>query len=115
MPCNPQLRYSLLGQFSLTTFDELAEAYLKYAHDNKKAWDRDATGIKKLEEVFHGKRLTEITLAAVERYKAHRMASTTISGRRPTPATINRELACLKHMFNVARKGLTDLKRWGPR
>jgi integrase len=27
-----------------------------------------------------------------------------------TPATVNRELACLKHMFNVARQGLIGLK-----
>jgi hypothetical protein len=27
-----------------------------------------------------------------------------------TTATINRELACLKRMFNVARKGLVVLK-----
>lgn len=93
-----------------TTFEQLAEPYLKYARDNKRSWDRDATSIRKLSEVFGGKRLTEITPAAVERYKTQRLASTTIHGRHPTPATLNRELACLKHMFSVARKGLIDLK-----
>ena len=93
-----------------TTFDELADAYLKYARENKRSWDWDATSIKKLSEDFGGKRLTEITLAAVERYKAFRMASKTIYRRHPTPATWNRKLACLKHMFNVARKGLIELK-----
>jgi integrase len=63
-----------------------------------------------LGEVFGGKRLTEITPAAVERYKSARLASVTIYGRHPRPATVNRELACLKEMFNVARKGLIDLK-----
>jgi hypothetical protein len=38
----------------------------------------------------------------------------TIYGRHPRPATINRELACLKEMFNVARKGLIVLKAGGP-
>jgi integrase len=93
-----------------TTFEELADAYLKYARGNKKSWDRDATSIKKLREVFDGRRLTEVTPAAIERYKTLRMASTTIHGRHPRPATLNRELACLKHMFNVARKGLIELK-----
>jgi hypothetical protein len=97
-----------------TTFDELADAYLKYARENKRSWDRDATSIKKLSEVFGGKRLTEISPAAVERYKAFRMASKTVYGRRPTPATLNRELACLKHMFNVARKGLIESKGGAP-
>jgi integrase len=93
-----------------TSFDELAAAYLSYARDNKRSWDRDQTSIKKLAELFAGQRLTEITPASVERYKALRLASTTINGRHPTPATLNRELACLKHMFNVGRKGLIDLK-----
>jgi hypothetical protein len=30
-------------------------------------------------------------------------------GRHPQPATVNRELACLRSMFNVARKGLVHL------
>lgn len=88
-----------------TTFDELADAYLSYTHGNKRSRDRDATSIKKLFEVFGGMRLTEMTPAAVERYQAFRMASETIYGRRPTPATLTREPTCLKHMFNVARKG----------
>jgi hypothetical protein len=97
-----------------TTFHELAEAYLKYARDNKKSWSREATSIQKLGEVLNGKRLTEITPAAVERYKTQRMASTVINRRHPTPATLNRELSCLKHMVNVARKGLIELKAGVP-
>jgi integrase len=42
------------------------------------------------------------------------MASKTIYGRRPTPATLYRELACPKHMVNVARKGLIELKGRAP-
>lgn len=47
--------------------------------------------------------------AAIERYKTLRLGSTTIHGRPPTPVTLNRELSCLKHMFNVARRGLLQL------
>lgn len=93
-----------------TTFDELADAYLKYAKGNKRSWDRDATSLRKLSGVFGGKRLAEITPAAVERYKSGRLASVTIYGRHPRPATVNPELACLKEMFNVERKGLIELK-----
>jgi integrase len=53
--------------------------------------------------------LTEIIPASIERYKTQRMGSETIYGRRPTPATLNRELSCLKRMFNVTRKGLIEL------
>jgi hypothetical protein len=92
-----------------TTFDELAAAYLLYARQNKRSWARDATSINKLKEVFGGKRLADITPASIEHYKTLRRASTTMYGRPPTPATLNRELACLKYMFNVARKGLLQL------
>ena len=51
----------------------------------------------------------DITPAGIEHYKSVRLASTTMYGRPPTPATLNRELACLKHMFNVARKSLLHL------
>jgi integrase len=93
-----------------TTFDELAQAYLIFSRDNKRSADRDERSIKALARVFTGKRLMEITPAAIERYKAWRLASISRHGRHPRPATVNRELACLKHMFNVARKGLIELK-----
>jgi integrase len=93
-----------------TTFDDLAAAYLVYSRENKRSWDRDERSIKALAEVFSGKRLTEIPPAAIERYKAGRLASISRHGRHPRPATVNRELACLKHMFNVARRGLIELK-----
>jgi hypothetical protein len=69
-----------------------------------------STSILKLIGTFGGKHLTEITPATVERYKTLRMDSMTIHGRHPTPAAVNRELACLRHMVNVARKGLIELK-----
>jgi integrase len=93
-----------------TIFDELTQAYLIYSRENKRSWDRDERSVKALAEVFSGKRLTEITPAAIERYKSWRLSSISRHGRHPRPATVNRELACLKHMFNVARKGLIELK-----
>jgi hypothetical protein len=93
-----------------TTFDELARVYLAYSRDNKRSWDRDERSVKALREVFSGKRLTEITPAAIERYQTGRLASMSRHDRHLRPGTVNRELACLKHMFNVARKGLIELK-----
>ncbi len=102
-------RFFSMPQRVITTFNELADAYMKYARYNKKSCDRDATSIKKLGEVLNGKRITDITPASIEHYKTLRQSSTTMYGRPPTPATLNRELACLKHMFIVARKGLLQL------
>jgi integrase len=92
-----------------TTFDELADAYLPYSRENKRSWDQDTRSVKRLATVFRGKRLTEITPADIERYKTLRQAGVDSHGHYPKPATINRELACLKVMFNVARKGLLYL------
>jgi integrase len=92
-----------------STFDELAHTYLTYARENKKSWDRDVRSVKALAGVFAGKKLTEITPAAIERFKNWRLASISRHGRPPKPATVNRELACLKHMFNVGRRGLEHL------
>ena len=95
-----------------TVFDELAGAYLVYARDQqqKRSWTRDRTSLATLGAYFGGKRLSEITPAAIEQYRAWRRTTTSRRGRAVTPATINRELACLKRMFNVARKGLIVLK-----
>jgi integrase len=95
-----------------TTFDELADAYLPYARDQqqKRSWTRDRTSLTTLRSYFGGKRLTELTPALIEQYRAWRRATISRRGRPVKPATINRELACLKRMFSVARKGLIPLK-----
>jgi integrase len=95
-----------------TTFDELADAYLGYARNQqqKRSWTRDRTSIRALTLYFGGKRLTEVTPAAIEQYRAWRRETISRRGRPLTPACINRELACLKRMFNVGRKGLMVLK-----
>jgi hypothetical protein len=56
----------------ITTFDELAEAYLSYARDQqrKRSWTRDRTSIVSLGAYFGGKRLIEITPASIEQYRA---------------------------------------------
>jgi integrase len=65
--------------------------------------------MKRLASAFTGMGLSQIFPADIERYKALRMASTDKHGHYPRPAIINRELACLKAMFNVARTGLLHL------
>jgi integrase len=95
-----------------TTFDELADAYLHYARDQqrKRSWTRDRTSITSLQGYFGGKRVTELTPVSVQQYRTWRRETISRRGRFVMPATINRELACLKRMFNVARKGLILLK-----
>jgi integrase len=98
-------------------FDELAAAYFTYAKDQqrKRSWARDRTSIRALTGYFGGKRLTEITPAAIEQYRAWRRATISRRGTPVSTASINRELACLKRMFSVALKGLIVLKGGVPR
>ena len=78
-----------------TTFDELAKIYIDYAKTNKLSWTRDEYSIKRLSQNFAGKRLEQISPFLIEKYKNARVKEVSV-------ATLNRELACLKHMFSKA-------------
>ena len=80
------------------TFNKYAEQYSEYAKANK-AWStyyrRDRLSINSLTSFFKGKYLFELTPQMIEKYKAKRL-------QKLSPATVNRELECLKHMFTKA-------------
>ena len=79
-------------------FEDFALTYIElYARPNKRprVARRDEFLIKRLGTHFNGKNLYEITPQSIERYKAERI-------KEVAPATVNRELACLKCMFNKA-------------
>lgn len=80
-------------------FSKYAEEYLQeWSRTKKKAssYLRDQTSLKRLNQTFGRKLLTELTGRDVERYLAERQEE----GR--TPGTINRELCCLKNMLRKA-------------
>jgi hypothetical protein len=62
-----------------------------------------------LTDVFGGERFTAITPDVVERHQASRMARRKTRCGPPRPATINRQLGCLKTMFNLAGKDMFHL------
>lgn len=70
----------------------------------KRSYDRDKLTMARLLPFFGDKLLKEITPAMVEGYRQGRLADP--SGRTPQyltkPATVNRELACFKTIFNKA-------------
>jgi hypothetical protein len=80
-------------------FDKLVERYLEHSKGIKKSYTRDITSTKALLNFFGGKTLQQITSWLVDKYKAQRQKSISRLGRPVTKATINRELACFKHMF----------------
>ena len=74
--------------------DEYFELHCKV--NNKKSFNTaDVHNIKRLKEFFSGLYLHEITIHKVQQFKAQRALEV-------APATVNRQLACLKSMFNKA-------------
>ncbi len=77
--------------------EELVKQYLEYSNVNKryKSYLSNITSANALLKFFKGKRLNEIHPFMVERYKKERLKTV-------KPASVNRDLACLKHMFSMA-------------
>jgi site-specific recombinase XerD len=72
----------------------------------KRGYSRDRLSINRLIPFFGDRLLKDITPDLVEAYRQKRLAEP--SGRTPTtltaPATVNREIACFKTIFNKALK-----------
>src|ERR1043166_6176543 len=81
------------------TLSEFGEQYLDFAKVNKRSWLRDEQILEHLDEFFGAVLLKDIGPLNVEQYKQARIAVV-------SPATVNREVALLKHLFNLA-------ERWG--
>lgn len=91
-------------------FETFADEFLKvYSKQNKRSWVRDEIMLKNLKRFFPGMALHEIGPEDVERFKANRKAEKAehFKATKTTPispATINRELTCLKTLFNKAEE-----------
>jgi len=90
-----------------TTFKTLAQWYIGLPEVKaKRSYDRDQRSLLKLLPFFGERLLKNINPAKVEAYKQTRLNEP--SGRTPqhltAPATVNRELACLKTIFSKAIK-----------
>jgi integrase len=84
------------GKSEDVPFEKFADDFLAlYSKPNKKSWQRDEYSLKSLKEFFKGETLQGIGAQGIERYKAKRQTEV-------SPATVNRELACLKTLLNKA-------------
>ena len=77
-------------------FNEIVEDFMNYSQNNKRSAERDKYLVRHLLGFFGKKLLENITPALIEKYKNMRLND----GKKP--ATVNREIACLKCMFNLA-------------
>jgi integrase len=76
---------------------ELWERYLAHAKAHKRSWKRDQQMYTHLSGFLWPVQLDAITPSRVEAFQQHRV-------RQVCPATVNRELALLKHMLNLAER-----------
>jgi integrase len=79
------------------TLDELGERYIPYAETHKRSWKRDVQMLGNLKAFFGNPMLRDITPLRLEKYQQ-------VRGKVVAPATVNREMALLKHMFFQAEK-----------
>ncbi len=78
-------------------FQEFADLYLEnYAKSNKRSWKTDEYYLKGIKEFLNNLYLDEVTPLHIEKYKAERLK------QGVQPSTVNRCLAILKKMFNLA-------------
>ena len=79
------------------TFHEFAKEYLKWAKANKKAssYSRDLYTMRMFDKEFEAKDIQHITTWQIEKWKTERK-------KEFKSATVNRELATLKHFFSKA-------------
>lgn len=90
----------LQGRFQIkkhrsVRFHTFAKVYLDYAKTDKRSWERDETSLKSLLPFFGNRLLNDISPFLIESYKKMRTG-------KVKPATVNREIGLLKHMFNCA-------------
>lgn len=79
------------------SFQELSDQYLeRYAKINKRSWKTDRSYLKTMTDFFGSTELGEISSFQVEGYKASRL------NEGIKPSTVNRCLAILRKMFNLA-------------
>jgi integrase len=79
------------------TLAELGQQYMDYVRANKRSWLRDQQILAHLNCAFGNMLLPDITVLPIERYKLARLQAV-------SPATVNRELAGLKRLFNLAEQ-----------
>jgi integrase len=81
------------------TLAEFSEEYIQYQRDvkQKRSWEKDAQHLRRFNALWGNKKLSEIRAKDIDDYKIQRL-------REVKPATVNRELEVLRHLFYLAKR-----------
>jgi len=103
-------RYIHTAKNTRVVFDDLVKWYLELPQIKvKRSYDRDILSGRTLLRFLSGKKVAELTLNVIEGYRQNRLNEDSYRKHRTRPATVNREIACLRHMLILAeREGLID-------
>lgn len=84
---------------SNVTLEILEEDYIKHVRDIKqlRTWPKREQHLRTLKAFFQGKKLPQITPKDIEDFKSSRLQTI-------RPASVNRELATLRHVINLAKR-----------
>jgi len=84
------------------TFDELVVAY-EAEYSSQASWDKSKRYlVEKLKQDFDNIPLSHITMHSIKAYKNQLRSTPNKYGNIPSVATVNRYMACLRHMLAVA-------------
>ena len=98
-------RYIDKNKNARVTFDELAGWYLSLPQIKaKRSYGRDELSIRTLGAFFSGTVVKELTVNKIEAYRQVRLQEKSCRKQTTRPATINLEIACLRHMLNLAEQ-----------
>jgi len=98
---NPK-RYLEKAKAFVTTFDELAEKYKENFKNQRSFKNSKKYSIERLEEEFTGKVLGNISYFDLESYRNRLKDTLTQHGTIRKEASVNRVMACLRHMLTKA-------------
>lgn len=87
-----------------TKFADFAQGvYLPWAKASKRTGQSDGPHVRTLIEFFGNTALVNISQIAIEKFKRGRASTFTRRGTQRSPASVNRELACLSKLLSLAR------------
>ncbi|HEY0428709.1 MAG TPA: site-specific integrase [Pyrinomonadaceae bacterium] len=95
-------RWGIGGQKNFTDFVE--NSYKPYAREHKKGYYVELSALKVLIKRFGKSRLCDITPEEIERFKRERASEKTKLGKLRSKATVNRDVAVLSAVFNLAKE-----------